>query len=87
MEVGKLGNDYRLHRGFRQDQRGISGHVRLHHQQLYISIVELMLYLSLGVQGIGVHHDHACTKNTKDDDEVLDEIGHLNRNSISLREA
>ncbi len=46
-----------------------------------------MLQLTLRVQRIGIHHDHARPQGTQTHHQVLNEIGHLNRDAITAIEA
>ena len=58
-------------------------HIGLHNHDLHVRIIELMLELSLGIEGIGIHYHHAGTQSAQAHNQVLDQIRHLNRNTIA----
>ena len=61
--------------------------ISLNDHHLDTGIVELMLQLALGVERVGIHHHHPRAQGTQTDHQILDQIGHLNRDPVAPRKA
>ncbi len=83
VEISDLGDHNGLDLCARQDRSSSLCDVGLHDHDLHIRIIELMLQLSLGVQRVGVDHHHARAQSAQAHNQVLDQIRHLNRNTIA----
>ena len=86
VKISDLGDDDGFDACLRQHRRRGLRHVGLYHHHFDVGIVELMLQLPLGVERIGIHHHHASAQCAEGDHQILNEVGHLHRDSIAALE-
>ena len=83
MHIGNLGHDHVLDAGMGQHLLRVVRHISQNNQCLCARIVKLVLHLTSGVQGVGVHHNQTSAHGPEHNHRILGNVRHLHRNAVA----